>query len=175
MPTDMMKKVSNKCDYSMDELEEKWDEAKKQAEKQDQQDNYGYITSIFKNMLDKECLEKLGWKNEGEENMDIENKINKYLNEDTEDTEDTEEENINEAKLKKQSLIEDILLGVSRVLPNMNSLTDAIQKGIKQNKVLSDKEKKEIAENIAATLVKGKDANFGTVIRKASRQILKRY
>lgn len=86
MPTDMMKKVENKCDYSMSELEKKWNEAEAQAEKQDQGDNYGYITSIFKKMLNDKCLEKLGWKkneNKEEYNMsktdELLEKIDLYL------------------------------------------------------------------------------------------------
>lgn len=62
MPTDMLKKVVDKCNYSMEEAEDKWEEAKKQAKEQDKGDNYGYITSIFKSMLEDKCLKSLGWK-----------------------------------------------------------------------------------------------------------------
>lgn len=50
MPTPYIKKLSKQGKGSVDELETKWEQAKKQAEKQDQGDNYAYITKIFQKM-----------------------------------------------------------------------------------------------------------------------------
>lgn len=61
MPANVIKKVANKCNYSEKEVEQKWNDAKEQAKEQNQGDNYGYIMSIFKHMIGKDCLKKLDW------------------------------------------------------------------------------------------------------------------
>ncbi len=76
MPSDMINKVVKKCDKSKDDVEELWEEAKKQAEENEQGDNYAYITGIFKQMLGKDCLSKLGWEKNEEQEM---TPLRKYL------------------------------------------------------------------------------------------------
>ena len=50
MPTPYIKKLSKEGKGSVSTLEKKWEDAKKQAEKQGKGSNYGYITQIFKSM-----------------------------------------------------------------------------------------------------------------------------
>ncbi len=76
MPTSLMKKVANKCDMSLSDVEDKWQKAKKEAEDQGHKDDWGYVTSIFKNMVGEKCAKKMGWTNESF----IDKKIKKYLN-----------------------------------------------------------------------------------------------
>lgn len=76
MPTDVMKKVSNKCDMSMSEVEEKWSAAKSKAADQGHGDDWGYVMNIFKSMVGKECASKMGWTNE---NVVFREKIESYL------------------------------------------------------------------------------------------------
>lgn len=78
MPANVVKSVSRKCDMSMDEVEKKWDEAKEAAADEGHKEEFDYIMSIFKNMVGKECMKKMGWTNES--NSVVE-KIEKYLNE----------------------------------------------------------------------------------------------
>lgn len=51
MPTDYIKKLAKTTDKSEKELEQKWEEAKQQAKKQGHEEDYDYITSIFKKMI----------------------------------------------------------------------------------------------------------------------------
>jgi hypothetical protein len=51
MPAAYVEKLAKKHKISIDKAEEYWAEAKKQAKKQNQEDNFAYITSIFKNMM----------------------------------------------------------------------------------------------------------------------------
>lgn len=85
MPADTVKKVANTCDMSISEVEDKWKKAKEKAESQGHAEDWGYVTSIFKNMLSKDCLEKLGWNNKKESTImstsNLINKIDGYLNE----------------------------------------------------------------------------------------------
>jgi len=85
MPADTVKKVANTCDMSVSQVEDKWKKAKEKAESQGHTEDWGYITSIFKNMLSKDCLKKLGWNNKKENYTMSANKlmerIDKYLNE----------------------------------------------------------------------------------------------
>lgn len=51
MPNNYIKSLVKKGKGSTKELEGKWKDAKQQAKKQDQDDNYAYINSIFKKMI----------------------------------------------------------------------------------------------------------------------------
>lgn len=81
MPQNLIDKVVKKCNIDREEVEDKWEEAKNKAESQGHKEDWGYITSIFKSMVGKDCAKKLGWRNE----MKITEKIDKYLNESTEE------------------------------------------------------------------------------------------
>lgn len=54
MPLPYIKKLAKKHHMSVSSAETKWEEAKKQADKQGKGDNYGYITSIFQSMMKEE-------------------------------------------------------------------------------------------------------------------------
>jgi hypothetical protein len=75
MPNNIVKSVSEKCKMSMDEVENKWKDAKKEGEKQNHKEDFDYITGIFKKMVGKECLMEMGWTNE-----DLLDKIDHFLN-----------------------------------------------------------------------------------------------
>lgn len=51
MPVPYVKKLAKKHGTSVKESEEKWDDAKKAAEKQGQGENYAYRTSIYQKMM----------------------------------------------------------------------------------------------------------------------------
>lgn len=51
MPTTFVKKMADKHGLSTDEAEKKWDEAKKKASDEGHDEDYGYVTQIFKNMM----------------------------------------------------------------------------------------------------------------------------
>lgn len=51
MPAPYVKKLAKKHNMSVSAAEKKWDKAKEQAADQGHEDDYGYITSIFKNMM----------------------------------------------------------------------------------------------------------------------------
>ncbi len=51
MPTPYVEKLAKKHNMSIGDAETKWSEAKKLAEKEDQGNNYAYITQIFKNLM----------------------------------------------------------------------------------------------------------------------------
>jgi hypothetical protein len=51
MPNNYIKSLSEKGKGSVKSLEKKWDTAKSQAKKQNKDDNYAYITSIFNNII----------------------------------------------------------------------------------------------------------------------------
>jgi len=51
MPTAYIKKLNREGKGSISSLEKKWEKAKEIADKEDQKDNYAFITSIFKNMV----------------------------------------------------------------------------------------------------------------------------
>ncbi len=51
MPQKYIKKLAKKHNITIDKAEQYWDNAKKQAKKQNKEDNYAYITGIFKNMM----------------------------------------------------------------------------------------------------------------------------
>lgn len=51
MPTSYIKKLHEQNKGSIAELEKKWEDAKTQAEKQDQGENWAYVTKIFQNMV----------------------------------------------------------------------------------------------------------------------------
>ena len=77
MPTSLMKKVSDKCNMDMSKVEELWEKAKSQAKEQGHEEDWGYVTSIFKNMVSDSCKEKMGWTNE----ETIEDRVERYLSE----------------------------------------------------------------------------------------------
>ena len=60
MPSEMINKVVKKCDKSESEVEDLWEKTKKQAKEAGEEENYAYITGIFKKMLGDNCLDKLG-------------------------------------------------------------------------------------------------------------------
>ena len=51
MPSNVVKSFAKKTGKSESEVEEKWEQAKKEAEKMGQGKNFAYITSILKSML----------------------------------------------------------------------------------------------------------------------------
>lgn len=51
MPTAFVKKMSKKHKISVDKSEKLWDKAKAAAAKQDQENNFALITTIYKKML----------------------------------------------------------------------------------------------------------------------------
>lgn len=51
MPITYVKKLAKKHGMSTDMAEKHWETAKKQAAKQGREENYAYVTSIFKSML----------------------------------------------------------------------------------------------------------------------------
>ena len=55
MPTAYIKKLADEGKGSVQELESKWEDAKSQASKQGKAENFGYITSIFKSMVNASC------------------------------------------------------------------------------------------------------------------------
>jgi len=61
MPNATVKKVSETCNKSLEEVEELFIQAEKLAEEQGRKGNYAYIMGIFKKSLGKDCLEKLKW------------------------------------------------------------------------------------------------------------------
>ena len=61
MPTSYIKKLSSEGHGSIQALEKKWDEAKSQAKKSGQGDNFAYVTTIFKKMVHKASLERSSW------------------------------------------------------------------------------------------------------------------
>ncbi len=62
MPNEIIDEVVKDTDLSKKEAEALWDKAAKQAEKSDKTPSYGYIMTIFKSMLGKSNVKKLGWK-----------------------------------------------------------------------------------------------------------------
>ena len=50
MPTDYIKTIAKEQHKSINSLEKIWNIAKEKAKKEDKEDNYAYITQIFKNM-----------------------------------------------------------------------------------------------------------------------------
>lgn len=65
MPTSLVKKVADKCNMGESEVEDIWEKAKAKAEDQGHEEDWGYITSIFKSMVGDDCKEAMGWnKNE---------------------------------------------------------------------------------------------------------------
>jgi len=51
MPANIVKSLAKKAKKTVDEVEKKWNKAKEIAKKEDQEDNYAYITGILKKML----------------------------------------------------------------------------------------------------------------------------
>lgn len=51
MPLPYIDKMSKKHKKSKEELEHKWSKAKELAKKSGKENNYGYITGIFKRMI----------------------------------------------------------------------------------------------------------------------------
>lgn len=51
MPTAYIEKLAKEGKGSVQELEKKWEDAKAAASEEGKSDNYGYITSIFQNMI----------------------------------------------------------------------------------------------------------------------------
>jgi len=80
MPSNIVKSVADRCDMSTSEVEEIWNDAKKEAEKQGEEENYKYIMGIFKSMIGDDCAKKMDWKNEGINRTDkLLEKIENYL------------------------------------------------------------------------------------------------
>lgn len=50
MPTPLIESVAKKQGKSIEEIEGKWEEAKKAAEEQGHKEDWAYVVSIFKNM-----------------------------------------------------------------------------------------------------------------------------
>lgn len=46
-----LKKMAEKYGKTLKDMEKIWDEAKEQAAKENMEENYAYITAIFKNMI----------------------------------------------------------------------------------------------------------------------------
>lgn len=61
MPSNIVRKVSEKCDLTKDRVEYLWDKAEKLAKKQGHEKEYDYIMGIFKKMIGNQCKNKLGW------------------------------------------------------------------------------------------------------------------
>lgn len=51
MPNSVIQSYADKTGKSVAELENLWDKAKKAAKEQDREEDYAYITGIFKNMV----------------------------------------------------------------------------------------------------------------------------
>jgi len=51
MPNAYLTKLSSEQNISLSELEKKWAEAKLKAKEANQENNYAYVVSIFKNMI----------------------------------------------------------------------------------------------------------------------------
>lgn len=51
MPISYVKKLAKKHNISIDRAEQMWENAKQQAKKQNKEDNFAYITAIFKTMM----------------------------------------------------------------------------------------------------------------------------
>lgn len=68
MPTVVIAKVVQTCNFTKSEVEKKWEVAKeiaKDYESDTKSDRYYQITmGVFKKALGKECTDKLGWKTE---------------------------------------------------------------------------------------------------------------
>lgn len=54
MPVNYIKKLSSEGKGSISDLEKKWDKAKELAKESGKEDNFGYITGIFKKMIGEE-------------------------------------------------------------------------------------------------------------------------
>lgn len=78
MPASVVDTVSKKCNISKSEAEKKWKEAKKKAADEGHTEDWPYVMEIFKHMVGKDCMKKMGWTNEG---IKMETKLNKYLKE----------------------------------------------------------------------------------------------
>ena len=57
MPNVVINSVVKNCNYTKEEAEEMWNEAERQAEEQNQKDNYAYVMGIFKNKVGRECFD----------------------------------------------------------------------------------------------------------------------
>jgi len=75
MPAAVVDKVAKVCDISQEEAEEKWEKAKKLAEDEGHKEEYDYIMSIYKNLVGKKCMKKMGWTTD----ESIMQKVYKYL------------------------------------------------------------------------------------------------
>jgi len=75
MPAGVVRKVVKVCDFTTEEVETKWKEAKALAKEQAKEGDdqfYAITMAIFKNMLPKWCHAKLGWKSKSEARRVIE-------------------------------------------------------------------------------------------------------
>lgn len=75
MPANVTKKVQSVCNMSKEEVEQKWEKAKKLAEKQGFKEQWDYVMQIFKSTVGLECKRKMGWTT----NESILNIVDKYL------------------------------------------------------------------------------------------------
>lgn len=51
MPNVLIQKAIRDHNHTKQEAKQKWERAKKEAEKQNQKDNYAYISQIYLNMI----------------------------------------------------------------------------------------------------------------------------
>ena len=81
MPSALVNKVKEKCDLTKDKAESLWNRAKDKAKEQGHEEEWDYITEIFKHLVGKDCMKIMGWEVKESHIMSL---VHKYLNEDGE-------------------------------------------------------------------------------------------